>query len=99
MCTPVLHPVRDLDACCSLSSQLKLGWYCHPIFGPDGDYHDLFKKSVVKLSQKAGKADPLPCFTEEEKKLNKGAEGRGSAPSGLARAVSNCAKEKQMKNS
>jgi lactase-phlorizin hydrolase len=52
--------------------QCKLGWYANPIFG-DGDYPQVLKDQMVDVT-KALKLpkNPLPEFTEEEKKLNKG---------------------------
>ena len=53
--------------------QCKLGWYSGPIFGKDGDYPKMFKDQVANIQKALGlKKSPLPEFTDEEKKLNKG---------------------------
>ena len=62
----------DVDAAQDLM-QCKLGWYANPIYG-NGDYPDRMKKRIAKKAEDLGMAQsPLPEFTEEEKKLNKGA--------------------------
>ena len=52
--------------------QLKFGWWANPIFGT-GDYPELMKTTLAKKATELGlPASPLPEFTDEEKKLNKG---------------------------
>ncbi|KAL4223031.1 hypothetical protein ACF0H5_016509 [Mactra antiquata] len=53
--------------------QFKLGWFANPIYG-NGDYPAEMKHSVAKKSRDQGLSKSrLPEFTEEEKKMNKGA--------------------------
>ena len=61
------------EVSCSVFLQLKFGWYCNPIFGPTGDYHQMFKDAVADITKQVGASQSvLPEFTEEEKRLNKG---------------------------
>ena len=54
--------------------QMKLGWYANPIFG-DGDYPQVLKERLADVAKALGlPKSPLPEFTAEEKKLNKGVE-------------------------
>ena len=48
----------------------KLGWFSEPVYGT-GDYPEVFKQQIQEATEKAG-LPPLPKFTEEEIKLNKG---------------------------
>ncbi|XP_076452482.1 lactase/phlorizin hydrolase-like [Babylonia areolata] len=52
----------------------KLGWFGNPIYGGSGDYPEVMKRFVARKSARQGyNASRLPAFTEEEKRLNKGA--------------------------
>ena len=48
----------------------KLGWFSDPVYST-GDYPEVFKQQIKEATEKAG-LPPLPKFTEEEIKLNKG---------------------------
>ena len=53
-------------------TQFKLGWFANPIFG-DGDYPAILKAQLGKKAKQLGLAEsPLPKFTEEEKRYNRG---------------------------
>jgi len=53
--------------------QFKLGWYAQPTFG-NGDYPDLLKTQLQKKAGEVGLPEsPLPVFSAEEIKRNKGA--------------------------
>ena len=61
----------DLEASDRLE-HCKLGWYANPIFG-DGDYPQALKDRMPSIQKAFGlENSPLPQFTEEEKRLNKG---------------------------
>ena len=52
--------------------QFKLGWFANPIFG-NGDYPDLLKAQLAKKAHEVGLPEsPLPKFTKEEKRFNRG---------------------------
>ena len=52
--------------------QFKLGWYAQPTFG-NGDYPDLLKTQLQKKAGEVGlPGSPLPVFSAEEIKRNKG---------------------------
>ena len=52
--------------------QMKSGWFCNPIFG-DGDYPEIMKAQLTKASKQFGlDRSPLPEFSEDEKRYNKG---------------------------
>jgi len=52
--------------------QMKVGWFSNPIFG-NGDYPDVMKTQLVKVAKMLGLDQcPLPQFTEEEKRYNRG---------------------------
>lgn len=49
-----------------------MGWFANPVFG-NGDYPQLLKDIMNKVKVNFGLPNcPLPEFTEEEKRLNKG---------------------------
>nr|KAG5708127.1 hypothetical protein BaRGS_002863 [Batillaria attramentaria] len=51
----------------------KLGWFGNPIYG-SGDYPEVMKRYVGEKSRRQGYTQSrLPAFTEEEKRMNKGA--------------------------
>lgn len=53
--------------------QVRLGWFANPTFG-NGDYPQIMKDMLKSLADKMGLPEsPLPEFTEDEKKQNKGA--------------------------
>jgi len=52
--------------------QFQLGWFTNPIFG-NGDYPDILKAQLEMKANEFGIPEsPLPKFTEEEKRLNRG---------------------------
>ena len=61
----------DIEAC-ERAQQMKVGWFAGPIFG-NGDYPDILKAQLAKMSKMLGlDRSPLPRFTEEEKRYNRG---------------------------
>ncbi len=52
--------------------QLELGWYANPVYG-DGDYPAVLKQQMSEKARQMGlDRSPLPEFTQQEIKLNKG---------------------------
>jgi lactase-phlorizin hydrolase len=52
--------------------QFKMGWFTNPIFG-NGDYPAILKAQLAQKAKTFGlPASPLPVFTEEEKRYNRG---------------------------
>jgi lactase-phlorizin hydrolase len=52
--------------------QFKMGWFTNPIFG-NGDYPAILKAQLAKKAKEFGlPSSPLPVFTEDQKRLNRG---------------------------
>jgi len=72
-----LEEPKDRENPCDVEAaeraqQMKVGWFCDPIFG-NGDYPDTVKSQVAKAAEMLGlERSPLPEFSEEEKRYNRG---------------------------
>ena len=59
-------------ACSERMMQFKLGWWACPIYGT-GDYPEMFKQHLENVAKQFGmETSPLPKFTVDEIKDNKG---------------------------
>jgi lactase-phlorizin hydrolase len=65
------NETEDVEAC-ERMTQFKLGWFANAIFG-NGDYPAIMKAQLGKKAKQLGLPEsPLPQFTEEEKRFNRG---------------------------